>query len=97
MKKYLIAIILILTFSSAAFSQDVETYDDFSAQSADQDVLFKSFMPDIMNTPEIEEEKSDIFYFDDDRQYSDIDPDNMPFFKQMRLKMTNKLYFYKII
>ncbi len=91
MKKYLIAIILILTFSSAAFSQDVETYDDFSAQSADQDVLFKSFMPDIMNTPEIEEEKSDIFYFDDDRQYSDIDPDNMPFFKQMRLKMTNKL------
>lgn len=104
MKKYIISIILILTFCSAsAFSQDMEVTasEGMIPVSADQDVLFKSFMPanaNLSSDDDTDDKKEEgmldpaaIFYLDDAREYQDIDPDNMPFFKQMRLKMSNKI------
>lgn len=76
-------------FSPAAFSQDSELYDEFSPSAADQDVLFKSFMPDVI--PEAPQStERELYYYDDTREYQDVDPDNMPLFKQIRLKLSNK-------
>ncbi len=89
MKKYLIAIILILMFSNPAISQE-EFYED--SYSPDQDVVFKSVIPDVVPDDTTKPVSSgDIYYYNDAREYMEIDPENMPFFKQMRLKFTNKV------
>ncbi|MBR1424839.1 hypothetical protein IJ579_04675 [bacterium] len=91
MKKYLIAITLILTFTGCAYSQDEgATYED--VMFPDQDVIFKPAILDTVDNPAHSlGNNSDIYYYDDSRNYQEIDPDNMPFFKQMRLKLSNKI------
>lgn len=55
-----------------------------------QDVIFRSSLTNVI--PDVNDSREDYnYYFDQRKGYKEIDPDNMPFFKQMRLKVSNKL------
>lgn len=105
MKKFLFITFFILFFTNAAYAIDEQYMPAVTPADLDgSETFFKSpmRMPDIRDvTPgasSVSGSKSDsISNFDDygfdayAREYSEIDPDNMPFFKQMRLMAGNKL------
>lgn len=80
MKKYLSLILLIAIFSVIpANSQEVSSVVD------PEDTLFQSSVVNFAN-----ELDNMVEEYSDDRYYQDIDPNNMPFFKQMRLRLSNR-------
>lgn len=88
MKKYLIAAILILSVINPSFAEDLED----SPVSNVQDVIFRSSLTNVIPDVNDETDRDYQYAFDDNgRTYKEVDPDNMPFFKQMRLKFSNKL------
>lgn len=84
MKKYLFIIFLIAAFSNTAFADDVWDTPMMDAQ----DVIFRSSLMEVV--PDVNNERYssyDEFSFDDNRQsFGDLNSDEMPFFKQMRLR-----------
>lgn len=88
MKKYLIASILILAFSNPSIAEDLTN----SPVSNVQNAVFRSSLTDLMPDEDGNYSGYDSYSFDDNgRSYKEVDPDNMPFFKQMRLHITNML------
>lgn len=97
MKKYLIILVLIAVFSGVAFAEESEinsaSVDNIVAESSDidptvvnpADVIFRSSLTDIVQDLSDTSEE-----YSDDRDFQAIDPSSMPWFKQMRLKMSNK-------
>lgn len=97
MKKYLIILVLIAVFSGVAFAEESEInsagVDNIVAESSDidptvvnpADVIFRSSLTDIVQDLSDTSEE-----YSDDRDFQAIDPSSMPWFKQMRLKMSNK-------
>ncbi len=80
MKKYLGLILLIAAFTVLpANSQDAQSVVD------PNDILFQSSVVNFS-----QELDNMIEEYSDDRYYQDVDPNNMPFFKQMRLKLSNR-------
>ncbi len=74
MKRYLLAALLILTFSNISYGEEIQD----SPVSNVSDVIFRSSLTDII--PEVSDEYSEYRYsFDSDRTYKEIDPNNMPF------------------
>lgn len=97
MKKFLFIIFFIIFFASSVYAVEDEAYVP-AITPADLDgseTFFKSpmQMPDIRTTsPSGSISNFDDYAFDSyTREYSEIDPDNMPFFKQMRLRITNTM------
>lgn len=89
MKKYLIAILLILAFSNnSCYSDELED----SPVTQIQDTIFRSSLIDLVPDTDGTRFNGYDYSFDSNgRSYREVDPDNMPFFKQMRLGITNKL------
>lgn len=91
MKRYLIAALLIIVFSnSSCYSDELENSPVMNVQ----DAVFRSSLTDLVPDTDGNGTYSgyDSYSFDDNgRSYKEVDPDNMPFFKQMRLTITNKL------
>ena len=86
MKRYLLAALLILTFSNISYGEELQD----SPVSNVSDVIFRSSLTDVI--PEVNDSYQEYYYsFDSDRNYKEIDPNNMPFFKQMRLTVSNKI------
>ncbi|MBD5402596.1 LPS-assembly protein LptD [bacterium] len=88
MKRYLLAILLILAFSNSSYAEDLSD----EPVSNVHDVIFRSSLTNII--PDVNGGSYsgfDDYAFDDrGRTYKEIDPDNMPLFKQIRLKISNK-------
>lgn len=85
MKKYILAIVLTaFIISPAVFGEEIEN----SPVVDPQDVIFRSSLTDIVHDLN---NTADEYY--DDRYYQEIDPNNMPLLKQIRLKLTNS-YLY---
>ncbi len=83
MKKYIIAIFL-TAFSlttSICYGEDIAD----SIVVDPQDVIFRSSITDIVH--DLNDTSDE---YSDDRYFQEIDPDKMPLFKQMRLRMSNK-------
>lgn len=90
MKKYLIAALVICSISSnRSFAEDISTSPVANVQNA----VFQSSLTDLV--PDEDGTRysgyNDYSFDDNGRSYKEVDPDNMPFFKQMRLTVTNKL------
>lgn len=88
MKKYLIAAILILSVINPSFAEDLEDSPVMNVQ----DVIFRSSLTNVI--PDVNDEYDREYqyaFMDAGRTYKEVDPDNMPYFKQMRLKLSNKL------
>jgi len=86
LKRYLLAALLILSFVNPSYSEEFQEMPEMNVQ----DVIFRSSLTNII--PDVNNEHEDYnYYFDQRKGYKEIDPDNMPFFKQMRLKISNKL------
>ncbi len=95
MKKFLIAILLITAFSnpSHAFGRKDALADAALPEITEEDLAPTNFFTSPMqmmlqdvNGPEF------TYAFDyKGRSYKEIDPDNMPLFKQLRLKMSNQI------
>ncbi len=81
MKKYLYTLIIITLFSQVAFCQEISE----SAVVNPSEVIFRSSLTDIVH--DVSDNSDE---YDDDRYFKEIDPSNMPFFKQMRLRLSNK-------
>lgn len=93
MKRYLIAALLIMTFSnSSSFADELENSPVMNVQNAVFQSSLTNLIPDTDGNGSSSFSGYDNYSFDDNgRSYKEIDPDNMPFFKQMRLMVTNKL------
>ena len=89
MKRYLIAALLIFTFSnSSVFADELEMSPVMNVTNP----VFRSSLTDLLpNEDGTYSGYNDYSFEDNGRSYKEIDPDNMPFFKQMRLKINNKL------
>lgn len=90
MKRYLIAALLIFTFSNASFADELENSPVMNVTNP----VFRSSLTDLI--PDNDNNYSGYDYNfqgagGGTRTYREINPDNMPFFKQMRLRITNKL------
>ena len=95
MKKILIAILLISAFSAPtyAFGRKDKNAEDYTPTITEEDLDENNFFQSPMqmmlqdvNGPEF------TYAFDyKGRSYKEIDPDNMPLFKQLRLKFSNKV------
>ena len=90
MKRYLIAALLIFTFSNASFADELENSPVMNVTNP----VFRSSLTDLI--PDNDNNYSGYDYNfqgagGGTRTYKEINPDNMPFFKQMRLRITNKL------
>lgn len=81
MKKYLIATILTLSLACSVYAKDVSQAEILDPE----DIIFRSSLTEIMN--EVSDTSDE---YNDKREFQAIDPDNMPFFKQMRLRITNR-------
>lgn len=101
MKKYLAVLILSLAFTGCANALEpvdplvAEPVDTLVAEPVDplvadpQETIFRSSLTDIVH--EVQNQSDE---YSDDLEFQDIDPNSMPFFKQMRLKLTNKYLEY---
>lgn len=89
LKRYLIAALLIFTFSnSSVFADELEMSPVMNVTNP----VFRSSLTDLLpNEDGTYSGYNDYSFEDNGRSYKEIDPDNMPFFKQMRLKINNKL------
>ncbi len=92
MKRYLIAAVLILAFSNSSYADELSE----SPVSNVQDVIFRSSLTNVI--PDVNESYSGYSDYAFDAQAGgmglstkEVDPDNMPFVKQMRIKLTNKI------
>ncbi len=81
MKKYLTLLILIFALSPVALADDWEN----SEVVHPEDVIFRSSLTDVVQDLSDTSEE-----YSDDKDFQQIDPYNMPFFKQMRLRLSNK-------
>ena len=84
MKKYAIILFLTIAFTTTtAYSEELQN----SVLANPSDVIFRSSLTDLVeNLEETHEE------YNDNRDFQSIDPYNMPLFKQVRLRITNKFY-----
>ncbi len=96
MKRFLFVIFFILAFTNSVYAQDNETVVPDASYALSDDLessnFFKSPLSKVM--PEVRQKDNHEFTYSFDHQgrsYKEIDPDNMPLFKQMRLKLTNKI------
>ena len=81
MKKYLIVLTLVILFAGRANA--IDPIDPLMANP--MDTIFRSSLTDIAH--DVEDNSDE---YTDDLYFQEIDPNSMPFFKQMRLKLTNK-------
>ena len=81
MKRYLIILILLVSFAGVAYAQ--ESVDPVITDP--QDVIFRSSLTDIVH--DVQDHSDE---YSDDLYFQEIDSNSMPFFKQIRLKLTNK-------
>ena len=95
MKKYLLLTLLILSLSGAAYSLEAE--GDVSAvlpEDLQEENFYKSpmskMMPDVRQDPVYKSFETYSSNGTGAFNPKEVDPDNMPWFKQMRLKVTNK-------
>lgn len=85
MKKHILAFILTaFILAPAVYGEEIEN----SPVIDPQDVIFRSSLTDIVRDLN---DTAEEYY--DDRYYQEVDPDNMPILKQMRLRLTNS-YLY---
>ena len=95
LKKFLIAILLISAFSSPtfAFGRKDSNVDDYTPAITEEDLNENNFFKSPMQMMLQEVNGPEFTYAFDykGRSYKEIDPDNMPLFKQLRLKMTNQV------
>ena len=96
MKRFLFVIFFILAFTNSVYAQGNETVVPDASYALSDDLessnFFKSPLSKVM--PEVRQKDNHEFTYSFDHQgrsYKEIDPDNMPLFKQMRLKLTNKI------
>ncbi len=91
MKKYLLAAVLILAFSNSSYAEDLAD----SPVSNVQDVIFRSslsnMIPDVQGTPDDYDYAFDYNSSGMGLSTKELEGSNMPFVKQMRVKLTNKL------
>lgn len=91
MKKYLLAAVLILAFSNSSYAEDLAD----SPVSNVQDVIFRSslsnMIPDVQGTPDDYDYAFDYNSSGMGLSTKELEGRNMPFVKQMRVKLTNKL------
>lgn len=96
MKRYLLAAVLILAFSNSSYAEDLAD----SPVSNVQDVIFRSslsnMIPDVDGTPDSYSYSFDYNGSGMGISTKDLDGDRMPFVKQMRLKISNKLTQEKV-
>ncbi len=91
MKRYLITALVIFSFSNSSFAEDITQSPVANVENA----VFRSSLTDLVPDEDGNSYSGyDSYSFDDNgREYKEIDPDNMPFFKQMRLRATNALMY----
>lgn len=91
MKRYLLAAVLILAFSNSSYAEDLAD----SPVSNVQDVIFRSslsnMIPDVQGTPDDYDYAFDYNSSGMGLSTKELEGSNMPFVKQMRVKLTNKL------
>ncbi len=94
MKKILITTFLISLLTSAAYAvEDVAVPSVAPTLGLDDETFFRSPMTNMM--PEIREVEDYNYTFESaGRSYKELDSDKMPLFKQMRVRLTNKLNGY---
>lgn len=95
MKKFLLVTSLILLLANASYAvQDEVIVPAVSPADLEDETFFKSPLNNVM--PEIREVAGfDDYSFDyQGRTYKELDPDKMPLFKQMRLRITNRIMGY---
>ncbi len=95
MKKYLFITLLIMLIASPAFSEEVTELSEEPVSNV-QDVIFRSSLTNII--PDVNDNEFsgyNDYAFDDYGSNKvgsgEIDPDQMPFFKQMRLMITGAI------
>lgn len=89
MKRYLIAALVIFSFSNSSYAEDISQSPVANVENA----VFRSSLTDLVpDTDGNTYSGYDSYSFDEyGNTYKEVDPDNMPFFKQMRLRVTNKI------
>ena len=94
MKRYLIAALVIFSFSNSSFAEDITQSPVANVENA----VFRSSLTDLVPDEDGNSYSGyDSYSFDDNgRTYKEIDPDNMPFFKQMRLRATNAIIWHSM-
>lgn len=95
MKKFLLITSLILLFSNASYAvQDEVIVPSVTPADLEDETFFKSPLNNVM--PEIREVTGyDSYSFDyQGKEYKELDPDKMPLFKQMRIRITNSMMGY---
>ena len=97
MKKILFITFLLLVFSSSVYAledADADRELNIMSEELSDDSFYRSPLNNKM--PGAGQDKAfsnfDNYAFDYGRSFKEIDSDNMPFFKQMRLKMLNRFY-----
>lgn len=95
MKKYLLLILISLAFSNVSYAVDETQEYDSTAEYLQEQKFFES--PNSLLMPEIRgpEYEYDDYAFErtgGSGNYKEIDPDNMPLFKQMRINLSNRLH-----
>ena len=83
MKKYLAILILICALSVGTSYADESGIDPTVIDP--QDVIFRSSLTDIVHDVSDTSEE-----YSDERDFQEVDPNTMPLFKQMRLRLSNK-------
>ena len=92
MKKIIFIISLILAFSNSSYAVDDNSSDMYSiSKDLQEENFYRS--PNSMMMPEVQGPEFGYEGYAFERkggEYKDIDPDNMPLFKQIRLMISNK-------
>lgn len=92
MKKIIFIISLILAFSNSSYAVDDNSSDMYSiSEDLQEENFYRS--PNSMMMPEVQGPEFGYEGYAFERkggEYKDIDPDNMPLFKQIRLMISNK-------
>lgn len=93
MKKFVFIISLILAFSNSSYAVDDNNSDIYSiSEDLQEENFYRS--PNSMMMPEVQGQEFGYDGYAFERkggEYKDIDPDNMPLFKQIRLMVSNKV------
>ncbi len=97
MKKYLYILAIILAFANSSYAMDESEYYDLETTSEylQEQKFFES--PASLMMPEVKKQKRDYTDYAFERraggsgEYSEIDPDNMPVFKRVRLSIQHKI------
>ena len=81
MKRYLITALVIFSFSNSSFAEDITQSPVANVENA----VFRSSLTDLVPDEDGNSYSGyDSYSFDDNgREYKEIDPDNMPFFKEI--------------